>query len=194
MEHHAGYEEWRAIPGFDFYEASSLGRVRSWYARRGRWHPGSRADAPRILRPGVDREGRRHLVLRQDGRDRTRRVHQLVAAAFLGPAPWGAPLIRHDNGNPADNRPHNLVYATQIENMGDTGRHGTLQYGEHCSTAKLSKETAAAILMEPGTHRAIAAKYGITHNHVGKLKRGEVRSLELAGLPVVRNTHGNVKP
>lgn len=48
----------------------------------------------------------------------------MVADAFIGPRPNGA-VIRHLNGKANDNRPENLAYGTQAENVQDEVRHGT---------------------------------------------------------------------
>ena len=59
---------------------------------------------------------------------RSLKVHQLVAAAFLGPCPPGME-VRHANGQKDDNRLENLSYGTHQENMQDAiaaGTHGAV--------------------------------------------------------------------
>lgn len=113
----------RPVPGFDGYYVTSTGRVwstREWRGQRGRW-----------LKPAVDdKGGHLHLNLMKDGLMRTRRVHSLVAEAFLGRRPVGLE-VRHLNGNPADNRVSNLKWGTRSENVRDAVRHGT-----HSNTRK----------------------------------------------------------
>ena len=104
-------EEWRTIAGFPLYEVSSLGRIRSWHTHNGQ--PG-----PRILRPGPDDKGYLTAILRgPDGRA-TRKVHRLVAEAFLGPLPKGL-QTRHLDSDNQNNAAANLAYGTQLENMAD---------------------------------------------------------------------------
>lgn len=112
-------EEWRRIPEFPDYLASSLGRVKHrsparkppvLYARRG---------YPRIT------------VLGMDGRKLSRCVHVLVSQAFLGPRPDGM-VTNHIDGDKANNRPENLEYITQKENVAHAaamGRHNTNRKG-----------------------------------------------------------------
>lgn len=50
-------------------------------------------------------------------------VHQLVAAAFIGPCPEGQE-VRHWDGDPSNNAASNLLYGTHAENMQDMVRHG----------------------------------------------------------------------
>lgn len=109
--------EWRPVVGYEgLYEVSSQGDVRSW-----RWKSG-----PRLLRPATHPDG--HLQL-NIGR-RSLFVHQLVAAAFLGPRPVGLET-RHLDGNPANNTPSNLRYGTRAENAQDMVLHG-----QHWNAAK----------------------------------------------------------
>jgi hypothetical protein len=103
-------ELWLPVPGFDHYEVSNQGRVRSH--RRG---------GGRILRPGPSNYGHLSVVL---GRGNTRMVHQLVLFAFVGPRPPGHDA-RHIDGDPANNRLENLCWGTRSENIRDAVRHGT---------------------------------------------------------------------
>lgn len=117
-------EEWRPIPGYEGYEASSLGRVRS--LRRSRTV---------VLRPAPDKKGYGCLSLtrRTGQRGPTRKIHRLIAAAFLGPCPEGL-VVRHVDGNNQNNRITNLAYGTRAENEQDKLRHGTHNHAArtHC--------------------------------------------------------------
>lgn len=86
------------------YEASDLGRIRSW--RRG---------VPRVLRARTAGDG--YLYVNPAGRTAT--VHKLVCLAFLGPRPAGALHIRHLDGDKMNNRLGNLAYGTPAENYRD---------------------------------------------------------------------------
>lgn len=113
-------ELWREIPGFEGqYEVSDRGGIRSLdrvvTTRRGpRRHRGG------VLSPGQNTQGYFHVRIGS----KTRTVHQLVLAAFVGPKPPGM-LTRHLNGINTDNRLENLVYGTYSENGKDTSLHGS---------------------------------------------------------------------
>ena len=114
-------EMWRPIPGYEgHYEVSNHGRVRSidYIDPRGVFWRG------RILKQAVQKIGGYPYVgLRKDGKVHTKRVHALVALAFIGPRPERMEVC-HGNGNPADNRLSNLRYDTRSANSIDRTRHG----------------------------------------------------------------------
>lgn len=112
-------EQWRPIPGWDGYEVSDLGSVRS-----------RRRPAPRVLRPSVSPTGYLRVGLYGDNasgyryKPTTLTVHRLVMAAFVGPCPDGKE-VRHLDGDPANNRLGNLAYGSRSENAHDSVAHGT---------------------------------------------------------------------
>jgi len=124
-------EAWRTVPGYeDLYEVSSLGRVRSLRRKggRNRWYGG------KILQAVPGYFGYLSLNLCGGRRQRTYRVHELVALAFHGPRPEWAQCIRHLDGNPAYNTPWNCVYGTDSENANDTIRHGNHYFTNRSKT------------------------------------------------------------
>jgi hypothetical protein len=107
-------EIWLPAVGYEgVYSISNLGRVR-------RDKPGYRNNTTivgHILKYWNHHGTYRRVSLKRPGRKKKcHGIHQLVAAAFIGPCPEGK-LINHKNGDPADNRPKNLEYVTQLENM-----------------------------------------------------------------------------
>jgi hypothetical protein len=113
-------EDWLPAPGFDGYEVSDLGRVIS-----------RRRKKSILLRLQRDDKGYPKVCLMRDGRPVTRLVHQLVAAAFIGPRPEGLE-VRHLDGDKDNCRLANLCYGTRSENTFDQVRHGT-----HVQASKL---------------------------------------------------------
>lgn len=118
-------EIWRPIPGYETnYLISSLGRV--WSTPRPRTAGGFR-------KPSLDKYGYPKLSLCGFGRERTFKVHVLVALAFFGPRPSGM-QIRHLDGDVANPSASNLAYGTPSENGLDSVRHGTNIWSKrtHC--------------------------------------------------------------
>lgn len=107
-------ERWKDVVGFDGYEVSDLGRVRSWFKSGGR---GSRADKPRLLklRPLKNYPYLR-VGLTRDNRIHDKRVHRLVLEAFVGPCPEGMECS-HADDNKYNNRLVNLSWDTRENNL-----------------------------------------------------------------------------
>lgn len=101
-------EVWRDIEGFDGYQVSNMGRVKNLnYNRTGE---------ERVLQ--ATDNGQKYLVLSlcKDGKKYNKRVHRLVAEAFL-PNPDNKPEIDHINTDRRDNRVENLRWCTNKENI-----------------------------------------------------------------------------
>ena len=105
-------EEWRQIKGFEgLYEISNLGNVRS-LDRLCRMKNGkTRMHKGRTLKPGRDGGGYEFVVLRKDGLSLNRKIHRLVAEAFI-PNPDNKPCVNHKDLNRANNCVENLEWCT----------------------------------------------------------------------------------
>jgi thymidylate synthase (FAD) len=116
-------EEWRPVPGFEWYEVSTLGRIRSWAPRK---HRGVRRDpkTPKIKKLSVGSRGYLYASFAAEDAGKSARVniHTLVLKAFVGSRPEGC-VARHLNGNCRDNRLANLEWSTQEENGKDRIEH-----------------------------------------------------------------------
>lgn len=178
-----GAEEWRIIPGFDaWYEASDLGRIRSWRTRAC-WY--RRAAAPTLLRctttggKGYVRAKLTHPVFGK----LTIGVHQVVLAAFVGPRPHGK-VCDHINALRHDNRPANLRWITPAENIrhaADLGHIDGRPGGRAQST--LSEEDAEEVrrLRAAGLKLAeIAERFGVSDSTVSRIALGHSWKKEVA--------------
>jgi hypothetical protein len=140
-------EEWRDIPGFAGYQASSLGRIRS---------------RKKVLSQYVGGRGYLHVSTspRVNGSFH-RSVHVLVTLAFHGERPEGHQAA-HGDDDKKNNRPGNLRWATPLENHADMVASGTHAKGEGHGMSKL---TAADVLMirevDGETHKALAGRFGV---------------------------------
>ncbi len=133
-------EEWRDIPGYPGYQASSLGRIRS--LDRLDTLPGgfARKRKGRILRGNKSHGKQGYLVYTPSVNSVVTTVsgHRLVMLAFAGP-PKAGQIIRHYDGDGSNNSITNLRYGTHKENEADKERHGTKLLGESVSGAKLTE-------------------------------------------------------
>lgn len=99
-------EIWKEIKGYEGYEISSTGRVKSL---KGKYE--------RILKSAINMHGYYFVGLSKNGKVTTKKVHQLVAIAFLNHVPNGFILvINHINIDKLDNRVENLEIVTMREN------------------------------------------------------------------------------
>lgn len=159
MSAHEETEIWRPIPDYPGYEASSFGNLRSWRSRASRG-PKKTLTKPFLIKPWCQGSYLRAGLRDKDGKKWLRGVHQLVAAAFYGECPYGL-CTAHENGNPHDNRPSNLRYKTDKENMADKIRHGTSLIGERNCNAVLTAEDVKAILESSEGLRVLGERYGV---------------------------------
>ena len=160
-------EQWKPIPSAPHYEASSLGCIRSWKSRNGR---GLSAN-PRLMTPYVDRDGYRVVRVRTPVKGSTRKVCTLIAEAFLGPRPVGA-VVRHLNGDSADDKAWNLMWGTQKENVSDARGHGTLTRGERIANSKLTAENVAEIRRSKMSVASIAAIFDVSESTIYRVIQG----------------------
>ena len=124
-------ELWAPVPESS-YEVSSLGRVR-------------RVGAQKCLVPY--RDGKKgYVAVSLHGKQR--KIHQLVALAFLGARPDGC-VPNHKNGIKNDNRASNLEWVTQSENC----LHAFRELGRISSGGHLGKMGSL--------HHASRAVYGV---------------------------------
>lgn len=103
-------EIWKDIDGFPGYQIGSKGNVRSC-----RNYHGQITSTYHILSPRINKDGYYELTLYTiERRKITKRVHKLVANAFLGSN--DELVVDHKNNNKLDNRVENLQLVTAAHN------------------------------------------------------------------------------
>ena len=123
-------EIWLPIPSWEgFYEASTLGRIRS--VERTVWRGGGSKGIPRlksrILSTSKGEKGYLQVKLSKDGKSWTRRVNRLVAFAFI-PNPFNLPEVNHLDGDKLNNRPPNLEWSTHRNNILHAEKLGLIRH------------------------------------------------------------------
>lgn len=159
-------EQWRSIPGFPCYEASTLGRVRRAIDAPGRFQG-------RVLAQ-VSRKKSRYccVSLTHDGREHCAYVHRLVLLAFSGPPPTAEHAAAHDDGDRTNNHLTNLSWKTLKENEADKKRHGTYRCGSQLPWAKLNEASVAEIRRRHGEgerQSVLAAEYGVAQTKISEI-------------------------
>ena len=123
-------EIFKDIPGYEgLYQVSNLGRV---YSLPKEWETGLgilTSHNGKILKQSVNNSGYFHIVLYNEGKQKTKSIHQLVAMAFLGYTPDGTTKIvtDHIDNNPLNNRLSNLQLISNRHNV-SKDRKGSSKY------------------------------------------------------------------
>ena len=169
-------EKWKDIKGFEgFYQVSNFGRVKSL----GGWC-GSAKRREKIRATSLTKDGYAKVRLMHQGKDKTMRVHRLVAEAFI-PNPEGKTTINHIDGNKENNRVDNLEWADRTEQMihaYDIGLKTSI-VGSSNVNAKLTDDQVREIrkLYVPYSREfstvALAKKYGVTNRVIGLIVNGK---------------------
>ena len=107
--------QWRQVRYFCDYEVSDSGLVRSrerYIYRQMRDGSSRRKLIPeRVLKPATAAGGYLFVDLRRNKASFNKRIHHLVAEAFIGDRPKGM-VVHHIDGNKQNNNATNLEYLT----------------------------------------------------------------------------------
>lgn len=166
-------EEWRPVRGYKgIYEVSNLGRVKSLNRkiRNSRWKTLT-CRKGKMLTQHADGYGHLHVGLSKNGKTKTRRVHNLVAEAFLGPKPRGH-VVRHGPRGKTVNSVDNLSYGTRSEDSFDQYRDGTFTSAKpvRCSNGQIYRsisEAARQLGLNPSHISQVCKNTGRRYQHGG---------------------------
>lgn len=165
-------EDWRAIPGFEDYEVSSLGGVR-------RRTDSLTTRAGKVMKIKLDQYGYCRVSLRKDNKYHYFGVHCLVLMAFVGPRPTNEHQAAHRDGARANNILANLRWATPKENAEDRVRHGTLKGhrlpGSLHLNSKLNEQSVIQIKQRVSLGERpsdLAAEFGVSRPTISDLLHG----------------------
>ena len=133
-------ELWKDIKDYEgHYQVSNLSRVKS-----------IKFGKERILKPVIDRHGYLLVSLWKNNKQKTYKVHRLVAEAFI-PNPYNLPQVNHKDENPLNNNVNNLEwcnskyncnFGTRIERISKRRSKTVLQYDLEGNFIREWKSTA----------------------------------------------------
>ena len=157
-------EEWRKVEGFEAYEVSNYGNVRS-IERKVLCSSGEVRHRKAVLLKPTSVLGYAIVTIYSNRKPNYRKIHRLVATAFLG-NPEKLPVVNHINGNKLDNTVSNLEWCTPSHNSLHAVATGLTNSakGEAHGRAKLTEIQVHEIrnLCNNGAVQAqIAKKFGV---------------------------------
>lgn len=131
-------EVWKPVIGFeDFYLVSNKSRVKS-VDRFVEYTNGKAVNHKgKLIKPNKKKNKYVNIMLCKEGVEFTKRVHRLVAEAFI-PNPHNYPVINHLDLNPSNNNVENLEWCTHKMNTHHAMKLGAIPilYGADTSQAK----------------------------------------------------------
>ena len=133
-------EVWADIPGFKYYQASNLGRLRSLSRLVKRSRMGDFITKGKILTPAKDKSGYLRTMINNGSRYVTIKVHRVILQSFKPVDNYLNLEVNHINGVKTDNRVCNLEWCTRQENIAHSFSSG-LQDKSKEASRKRAKES-----------------------------------------------------
>ena len=124
-------EVWKDIKGYEGYQVSNVGRIRTHNKTTYTEKHGVRHWQNRVLSQKTAKDKAMRVELWKDGKPNTVLVHRIVALTFLGEPPELNMTVNHIDGNRKNNRVENLEWLSLADNI----RHG-FRTGLYSSTFK----------------------------------------------------------
>lgn len=191
-------EEFRWVIGYEgAYKISNFGRVLSV----ARIDSGGYRRQERFLTAKIGPYGYLRVFLSKNGKTYTKKVHRLIAEAFI-PNPENKPEVDHIDGNKTNNSISNLRWATSRENMNNPVTHARMSdsgkinanYGERSPFArKIGQYLPSGELVQvfDSAGRAAAAT-GLGYSAIRKCANGKMPTC--GGFVWKHLTNATIKP
>jgi len=153
-------EVWKKIEGYDLYEVSNFGNIKSLNFNK-----------ESILKLNLTDKGYLHVSLFKNRIKKTTSVHRIVAISFI-PNPENKPCVNHIDGNKQNNKITNLEWVTVKENIHHSFNLGlnSGKKGEHHNCCKLTEKDVLNIRMSKLKQNKLAEKYLVSQMLISKIK------------------------
>lgn len=167
-------EIWKKHPDIVGIEVSTLGRVRTLDRLESR-KKYTRSLKGRVLKQSNRKDGYLQVSFRMNGKAITKKVHRLIAEAFI-PNPDNLPEVNHKDCNRANNNVENLEFCTRSYNRQYREKYGvssteaaghplfavnldTNEVSHFCSQHEASRELG---IFQPHINAVIKGRYKYT--------------------------------
>lgn len=157
-------EIWKDIIGYDQYQVSNLGRVKTTANEATR--------KERILKPLIHPKGYFRVALWRNNKSKFFFIHRLVAEYFIS-NPENKSTINHIDGDKSNNHIDNLEWATYRENMNHAVKNRISACGERNGRSKLNWMQIKEIRISHLTSDELAAIYSVHKSNINRIKRKE---------------------
>ncbi len=152
----------------DYYTITSEGNVKTC-----NWRNTGREG---VLRPAKDQKGYLRVGIMINGKLSTRKVHRLVATAFV-PNPENKPQVNHKDGDKLNNHYTNLEWTTNKENANHAIKKGlfcfSAGWNKGISNTKLSEKEVIEIREHRDknnyTFKKLAEMYNISESNISRI-------------------------
>lgn len=159
-------EIWKDIPGYEgLYQVSNMGRVLSLHYRK--------SNKARLLSPRKERHNYLNVFLCKNGHKEIKKIHQLVALAFL-PNPNKYTEINHKDENPQNNRADNLEWCSRNYNMNYGNRAS--KFIEASGHKILQMDMSCNVIKEWPSVRTAAKHIGVANQNLFATLKGRQKT------------------
>jgi hypothetical protein len=157
---------WEPIPGFDCKLVSDTGEVKTTVRGENK-----------VLAQNISDGGYPCISLWNGKRNKSIKVHRLVAASFVKGFAYGM-QVNHIDGNNKNNRADNLEWVTPKQNTQHAIKIGLIKgKGENHNRAKLTQKEVDRIReyhkIDKISYSNLARIFGVSFSQIGKIIRNE---------------------
>lgn len=170
-------ETWKNIDGHEGrYQVSNLGRVKT-LERTVSFGRSYRVIKEKVLTPSIGTTGYFEIKPCKEGRHETRKIHRLVANAFIDNI-YNKPQVNHIDGNKLNNKVENLEWVTKSENAIHAYKTGLVvrPQGELNRRSILRESQVIEIkdkISKGGKVSDLCVEYNVNSSTVASIKSGK---------------------
>lgn len=163
MPHKPYFAKYLPVEGFEHYEISEEGYIRNTKHKKDRKY--------NIL------HGYKYVSMKKDGKIYNKRVHILVAKAFI-PNPNNLPVVAHIDHDRLNCHKSNLKWCSQQDNIKDMYSEGRGATGEKQGNSVLTTDIVIAIRREYSkgtiTFQNLADKYNTSTAQISRIINNQI--------------------